>query len=161
MLEIGSSILRRSLSNEISIAFSLSVGNLVAFSDFLDPHSSLSATPASLQWVAPPENVVKINSDATLFQDKGDIGIGVIARDSIGRCLAWKASRFHRRLAAEAWAVRIAIELAAQYGWNRIILEGDCATLLTKLKFADCSSPVSGPIVHDVLMLSSSFLSCS
>ncbi|KAL0302385.1 UNVERIFIED_CONTAM: hypothetical protein Scaly_2565200 [Sesamum calycinum] len=108
-----------------------------AFSGFLDPHPNLISTPTSTRWLTPPADVVKINSDAAIFQESGNFGIGVIALDSQGQCLAWTAIRLHRTISpevAEAWAVRITIQFAASHGWPRIVLEMDCATLHIKLE---------------------------
>ncbi|KAL0416372.1 UNVERIFIED_CONTAM: hypothetical protein Slati_3469100 [Sesamum latifolium] len=137
---------------------------LSAFSGFLDPHHSLSSTTVSSRWLAPPDGAVKINSDAAIFKESGDFSIGVIARNSQRQSLAWSANRCHRVIsskAAEAWAARTAIQLAAQFGWTRIILEVDCATLHIKLTTLRDRSSTIWPIVHDILDLSSSFALCS
>ncbi|KAL0430792.1 UNVERIFIED_CONTAM: putative mitochondrial protein [Sesamum radiatum] len=101
---------------------------------------------------------------SAMFRETSDIGIGVIARDSQGQCLAWTALRLHKNISpatAEAWAARIAIQFAARHGWPNIVLEVDCAPLHVQLvTFSDRLSNI-GPIVHDILALSSSFSHCS
>ncbi|KAL0399602.1 UNVERIFIED_CONTAM: hypothetical protein Sradi_2303500 [Sesamum radiatum] len=72
------------VSPEQTIAFARNY--LCAFSGFLDPHRSLLT-----RWVAPNNDAVKLNSDAAMFRETGDIGIGVIARDSQGQCVEWKS----------------------------------------------------------------------
>ncbi|KAL0461293.1 UNVERIFIED_CONTAM: putative mitochondrial protein [Sesamum latifolium] len=130
---------------------------LSAFSGFLDPHHSLSTSTAPVKWSVPPNDVVKINSDAAIFEEAGAFGVGVIAQNSQGQSLAWTASRHHRTLspeAAEAWAARIAIQLVVQQGWTKIIIEGDCATLHIKLTTPEDRSSLISPIIHDILVAS-------
>ncbi|KAL0449430.1 UNVERIFIED_CONTAM: hypothetical protein Slati_1499400 [Sesamum latifolium] len=58
---------------------------------------------------------IKITSNAAIFHSDGDFGVGVIARDSNGLCFAWSSVHLHRSVlpeVAEAWAARIAIQLA-------------------------------------------------
>ncbi|KAL0385690.1 UNVERIFIED_CONTAM: hypothetical protein Sradi_2963300 [Sesamum radiatum] len=96
---------------------------LRAFSGVLDPHPCLNTAPAAQTWVAPSGNIIKINSDTTIFHSNEAVGIGAVAQDSTGKCIAWKAFHIHRNLSpevAEAWATRIAITLGKQQGWCHI-----------------------------------------
>ncbi|KAL0439589.1 UNVERIFIED_CONTAM: hypothetical protein Slati_2441900 [Sesamum latifolium] len=127
------------------------------------PHHSLGSRHISPIWTAPPSGFIKLNSDAAIFQSVGDFGVGVIARDSGGHCLAWSALRLHHSLSpevAEAWAARIAIQLAHRFGWTNIILEGDCASVHSHLSSPGACSSAISPIVFDIISLSTSFNSC-
>ncbi|KAL0432984.1 UNVERIFIED_CONTAM: putative mitochondrial protein [Sesamum latifolium] len=109
--------------------------------------------------VSPEQTIAFARNYLSAFS--GDIGIGVIARDSQGQCLAWTALRIHKNIlpaTAEAWAARIAIQFAARHGWPNIVLEVDSAPLHVQLAtFSDRLSNI-GPIVHDTL---ASFSHCS
>ncbi|KAL0421780.1 UNVERIFIED_CONTAM: hypothetical protein Slati_3200900 [Sesamum latifolium] len=137
---------------------------LRAFSGVLDPHPCLNTAPAAQTWVAPSGNIIKINSDAAIFHSNEAVGIGAVAQDSTGKCIAWKAFRIHRNLSpevAEAWAARIAITLGKQQGWSHIILETDCATRHAKLMSTEQLPSTTAPVIHEILELTKSFLSCS
>ncbi|KAL0309769.1 UNVERIFIED_CONTAM: hypothetical protein Sradi_5919200 [Sesamum radiatum] len=158
---------KRWTTNELSypeqtIAFARNY--LAASSGFLEHHHILSMTTTIVKWMDPPDDVVKINSDAAIFKEVGNFGIGIIARNSQGQSLAWSASRHHRSIspeAAETWAAHIAIQLAAQHGWTKIILECDCATSHIKLTTSGDRTSNISPVIHDILLASSSFVLCT
>ncbi|KAL0339429.1 UNVERIFIED_CONTAM: hypothetical protein Sangu_1465000 [Sesamum angustifolium] len=78
------------------------------------------------------------------------LGVGVVARTNAGECLAWISTRIDRggsAEVAEAYAGREACRLACQQQWEQVIVEGDCASLLSKLSAEqeDFSVVDSGP----------------
>ncbi|KAL0447953.1 UNVERIFIED_CONTAM: putative mitochondrial protein [Sesamum latifolium] len=84
----------------------------------------------------------------------------VITRDSNGHCLTWSSIRLHRRVlpeVAEAWAARIAIQLAHRFGWTDIVIESDCASLNSQLISSTTLSSCIGPIAFDILSLAAGF----
>ncbi|KAK4429703.1 hypothetical protein Salat_1270900 [Sesamum alatum] len=92
------------------------------------------------------------------------MGIGVVARDSEGACLGWLS----RTLAnggspevVEAYAAWEALRLAWQWGWPRVIIEGDCASILNKITAETQDRSAVGPLVSDVRSLASHFESVS
>ncbi|KAL0438970.1 UNVERIFIED_CONTAM: hypothetical protein Slati_2380000 [Sesamum latifolium] len=136
---------------------------LDAFSGFLEPRQYLQTLSALTTWTTPPPDYIKLKVDAAIFSADGDIGAGIVARTNHGSCLAWTAIRDHRLLspeAVEAWAARIAIQFAIWHGWNRIIIETDCANLHSYLAYSKCCPPDCGPFVHDILTLSNTLQSC-
>ncbi|KAL0352088.1 UNVERIFIED_CONTAM: LINE-1 retrotransposable element O protein [Sesamum calycinum] len=56
---------------------------------------------------------------------------------------------------AEAFAAREAIRLARRHQWRRVILEGDCSTLLHKLSNALPDFSVASTVIEDVRSVSS------
>ncbi|KAL0403558.1 UNVERIFIED_CONTAM: hypothetical protein Sradi_1996600 [Sesamum radiatum] len=73
--------------------------------------------PAS--WEPPPSGTVKVNFDGACLEGDKAGGVGVIARNSAGQCLAWCAFRIDKPvkpLVIEATAVREAARLVAQQG---------------------------------------------
>ncbi|KAL0322439.1 UNVERIFIED_CONTAM: hypothetical protein Sangu_1863200, partial [Sesamum angustifolium] len=83
-------------------------------------------------------------------------GIGDIAHDSAGQCLAWCSVRVWRPvkpLLIEALAVREAVRLVAQQGWAQVIIEGDCEPLIRKLLTAKPDSSDVGPLISDCFSL--------
>ncbi|KAL0451953.1 UNVERIFIED_CONTAM: hypothetical protein Slati_1173400 [Sesamum latifolium] len=76
---------------------------------------------------------LKINFDGGFLDGGRTLGIGVIARNAAGECLAWQSLRLDRggsAIMAEALAAREAIRLALRYRWFRVVLEGDNRSLM-------------------------------
>ncbi|KAL0295204.1 UNVERIFIED_CONTAM: hypothetical protein Sradi_6846800 [Sesamum radiatum] len=64
------------------------------------------------------------------------MGLGIVALDATGSCLAWMSIRLHRAAngeMAEAWAAWEAVILVQRSGWRSVVLEGDCLMLCQKL----------------------------
>ncbi|XP_011073061.1 uncharacterized protein LOC105158122 [Sesamum indicum] len=92
------------------------------------------------------------------------MGIGVVARDEYGSCIAWISRRMnkvrHDEL-AEAWAALEAIQLAIPQGWSSVILKGDCPTLITKLQSPNQDYSVVGTLVSNIQATVGAFSSWS
>ncbi|KAL0413245.1 UNVERIFIED_CONTAM: putative mitochondrial protein [Sesamum radiatum] len=116
------------------------------------------------RWTCPPDGMIKINCDGAVFETDHEAGIGVVARDSRGICLAWASHRVCHRAdgeLAEELAARRAMELASRNHWDSIILESDSANLISKLNSDAHDSSSIGPIIWDIRCLSSKFRYCS
>ncbi|KAL0374642.1 UNVERIFIED_CONTAM: putative mitochondrial protein [Sesamum radiatum] len=88
------------------------------------------------------------------------MGIGVVARDSEGKCLAWLSLTLDRKGSAEmaeAYAAREAICLAIRHQWTRVILEGDCSSLLSKISSEQQDFSDVSPLVYDIRHLACCF----
>ncbi|KAL0393391.1 UNVERIFIED_CONTAM: putative mitochondrial protein [Sesamum latifolium] len=108
----------------------------------------------------PPVNKVKINFDGALLEGGAIIGVGIIARDSAGACLVWQSLRLERKgsaLVAEAYAARATIQLAWRLQWQEVLLEGDCALLVSRLSTNQQDLSVVGSLVSDIRSLMSQF----
>ncbi|KAL0324110.1 UNVERIFIED_CONTAM: Urea-proton symporter DUR3 [Sesamum calycinum] len=96
------------------------------------PHRLISPP----HWQYPPPNFVKLNFDGAVFDRGKETGIGVVARNDRGDCVGWLSLRLAKTSdgpLAEAFAAREAVLFAINRGWQNVVLEGDCATLITKL----------------------------
>ncbi|KAL0449347.1 UNVERIFIED_CONTAM: hypothetical protein Slati_1491100 [Sesamum latifolium] len=92
------------------------------------------------KWTPPMAGMIKINFDGAVLQNGCEVGIGGVARDSSGSVLAWFSCRFQRQVdsrIAEALAAREAIDLAINHRWSRVLIEGDCLSLINKLNNSD------------------------
>ncbi|KAL0316154.1 UNVERIFIED_CONTAM: hypothetical protein Sradi_5493600 [Sesamum radiatum] len=119
--------------------------------------------PGPGSWVGPPSGSIKLNFDGALLDGGSAMGIGVVARDLNGVCLAWlsrKVLRTGNGEIAEALAAREAIQLAARRGWKSIIIEGDCAVLISKLRAVDHDLSYIGTVIFDILRFVNLFTSC-
>ncbi|KAL0410940.1 UNVERIFIED_CONTAM: putative mitochondrial protein [Sesamum latifolium] len=133
---------------------------------FWDLNSSMPTKPQSAisrRWIPPSTSFVKINYDAPTFQPSSDIGVGIIARDSNGTCLAWFSHRFARAASpefAEAIAAREAVKFAIRLGFHNCLIEGDCESIFLKLQAADIDLSPIGSIISEIKILAT-HLNCS
>ncbi|KAG8369155.1 hypothetical protein BUALT_Bualt15G0121900 [Buddleja alternifolia] len=91
-----------------------------------------SASSSSTTWNPPPNGVVKVNFDGAMLSNM----CGVVA-------------------------AREAIELVAHGGWQDVILEGDCAQVISKLRNPCTDSSLISSVVYDIKLLCSCFHSVS
>ncbi|KAK4421258.1 hypothetical protein Salat_2076300 [Sesamum alatum] len=88
---------------------------------------------SNCSWSAPTEGMVKINFDTAFTPGSYLTGLGVIARNSLGRCLHWMlvtSEHVTHPEHGEALADLMAIELGCQMGGSHYIIEGDCIQVI-------------------------------
>ncbi|PIN08686.1 hypothetical protein CDL12_18736 [Handroanthus impetiginosus] len=71
----------------------------------------------------PRQGLVKVNFDAAVFSKDKAVGVGIVARNSRGECIAWKAEWCNYLLdleVAEAYAARMACELCFHNSWYNV-----------------------------------------
>ena len=88
------------------------------------------------RWSPPPVGWFKANFDATISQDVGRAGLGVILSDSQGLAMVSLAQNIQLASSVaemEALAATRALELAAELGFDRVIFEGDSTSVITSL----------------------------
>ncbi|KAL0331697.1 UNVERIFIED_CONTAM: hypothetical protein Sangu_1715200 [Sesamum angustifolium] len=59
---------------------------------FLVQKGSVTTAPSvsiSSPWLAPPPDVIKLNFDGAAFDQDGEMGVGVVARNDLGQCVGW------------------------------------------------------------------------
>ncbi|XP_059623080.1 uncharacterized protein LOC132266245 [Cornus florida] len=127
------------------------------FSDVQRQNKLLSIAPhhaplQSPQWSFPPNDFVKVNVDAPFSSSSKLCGGGYVARNHEGRVLSlgsWLFQDIFSPVVAEGLSLRAVIQVCLQWGWPKIIFEGDCQTII-KL----CSSEEAlATIVHDIKVL--------
>lgn len=103
-------------------------------------------------WELPPRGRLKMNIDGAFRYDLNLGGIGVIVRDEKGRCMAAlyrTIKHVSSAIFVEAEAFRAGMLLALHQGWNNLILESDCATLVTAVNTLGEDYSDIGPIIGD------------
>ncbi|KAK4392766.1 putative mitochondrial protein [Sesamum angolense] len=104
-------------------------------------------------WSPPPGACIKLNFDGAVLDGGMALGAGVVGRTNAGECLAWISTRIDRGGSAEvteAYAAREACRFTCQQQWEQVIVEGDCASLLSKLLVDQEDFSVVGPVVRDI-----------
>ncbi|KAL0449788.1 UNVERIFIED_CONTAM: putative ribonuclease H protein [Sesamum latifolium] len=130
---------------------------LLAFSSH-SPKNTLAVSVKKDSWSCPPTGWIKVNFDGNVLDGGRALGLGIIARDAVGSCLAWLSVRLNRGGSAElaeVFAAREAICLAQKYQWHQVILEGDCSSVLDKLFEARPNFSISSPLIADTRSLCS------
>ncbi|PKA48597.1 Putative ribonuclease H protein [Apostasia shenzhenica] len=79
-------------------------------------------------WTPPKHSIIKLNVDAVVDDKRGGLGVGVVARTSMGEVIACLSSNIHGPLEptlAECLAVKQAFVLAEKIKASNIWIEGD------------------------------------
>jgi ribonuclease HI len=108
--------------------------------------------------------MVMVNVDAAIFASSRRMGTGVVIRDHNGICVAACSERNDEVVTpeiAEAMAMRRAISLAKDEGYDKIIINSDCLSVVQRViaESEDCST--CDPMIHDIRNISNTFTSCS
>jgi hypothetical protein len=117
-----------------------------------------------LRWSPPPAGFLLINSDAALFSNSHQMGIGVVVRDQAGDCLFACNKRLEGMMnpeLAEAVACRFALCLARDEGHSKVIMASDCLSLIQRINSTAKDLSNVGTVVADIKKIAASFLVCS
>lgn len=96
--------------------------------------------------------MVKINFDEATSKDHTS-GIGVVIRDERGSVLASLSQNIPqvcRPLDIETLAASRALKFAAELGFNKVVLEGDCEVLMKVVKGGDQFLSTVGLVMDDI-----------
>jgi hypothetical protein len=119
---------------------------------------------SSPRWSPPPEGTVFINVDAALFSPSRRMGIGVVIRNHKGECLTAYSELQDEVTApeiAEALALRRAVSLANDEGFDKAMVVSDCLSLILRLQSSELDRSMVGVVVQDIKLLAASFASIS
>ncbi|KAM6596503.1 hypothetical protein CsatA_007027 [Cannabis sativa] len=142
-----------------------SADNIVAYAKgYLDQwrnaqNSGLESSGSSLQtgdgaecWTVPPVNRIKVNVDASIFEESRSFGIGMVARDDKGLLLEG-GSLLKRGViqpfVAEALGFKEALSWIKEKGWIGVHVESDCLMVIQALRGANNMISLFGSIVND------------
>lgn len=107
-------------------------------------------------WVKPQPNKIKVSVDASVFEDRGGVGFGFVARDSEGALVEAKAI-FHPNLVtpimAEAMAFKEALSWMEEHGWYDATVESDCLGVVQAIRSRMAMRSYFGSIVEDCRVL--------
>lgn len=112
------------------------------------------------KWVPPLPSVVKFNIDGAYNSSRSSAALGIVARDRSGSALVWRCGKVIASSAifTEAWALRIACQLAMEMGFSEVVFESDCLELITCLHSGNSAGPWEiRAVIDDLKFWSSSF----
>ncbi|KAK1668625.1 hypothetical protein QYE76_056784 [Lolium multiflorum] len=102
----------------------------------LTSHSRETLATTS-RWSPTPVGSVVIHVDAALFSSSSRMGVGIVIRNHMGNFLA-ACSRLLDQVTvpeiAEALAIRTAVSLAKDEGWNNVIMVSDCLSVIQRIR---------------------------
>lgn len=113
-------------------------------------HSSNHVVQMQSPWRPPPQEFIKINSDASYGQHTRVGYAGILGRNDQGGVVMGLTKKFpvSSPLLAEAMALREATLAATNFGIPRIILESDCLILIRacrdELQYGEIAAVVQG-----------------
>jgi ribonuclease HI len=112
----------------------------------------VQTTPLSNRWQAPPEGFVKINWDAAVDSVNCQMGIGIVARNSLGEVVASMFAPKSYIVApdiAEAVAALRAAKFGRELSFTRVVLEGDALQIVQALKSSTPNWSSYGHLVEE------------
>ena len=130
--------------------------------EFISTQPAHNPSPPRMRvcWQPPPQGTIKINFDGATSANDQASGIGIVLRDENGSVLASLAQQLphlYTPLNIEAKATSRAPQFAAELGFNRVILEGDCQVLIKALKEDSMFLCDDGLFIEDVLFYANFF----
>jgi hypothetical protein len=108
--------------------------------------------------------VVLVSSDAAVFEALGRMGAGVIAQNHQGTYLVSCRQQLHGLVPpenAEALALRRAVSLARDEGFDKVIFASKCLSLVHRLNSSVVDRSSVGLLVDGIKSMTSSFTSVS
>lgn len=119
--------------------------------------------PSPNKWCAPPEGLIKINTNASLSEE-GMVGLSVVERDGEGKVL-FAVVRITRTLwppdVAEAKAIHLDVGWVKKQGFKDLVIESDAQDLISRLSRASIYFSDLDAILGDIIFIRSSFRSFS
>jgi ribonuclease HI len=116
------------------------------------------------RWTAPPPGWVCVNVDAALFPAEQRMGWGAVFRNHDGAFVlscSEGLNGFPAPELAEALAVRSALYMAKDRGFQKLVLVSDCLSLIQRISSSVRDRSVIGSVICDIKSLKSDFESCT
>jgi ribonuclease HI len=128
------------------------------------PSTSRETIKSVPRWSPPPEGTVHINVDATLFSPSRRMGIGVVIRNHKGECSVACSELIQEVTTpeiAEAMALRRALALARDEGFDKLVIASDCLSVVQRVNSSEVDRSMVGVVIQDIKALASGFSSVS
>jgi ribonuclease HI len=128
------------------------------------PSTSRETIKSVPRWSPPPEGTVHINVDAALFSPSRRMGIGVVIRNHKGECSVACSELIQEVTTpeiAEALALRRALALARDEGFDKLVIASDCLSVVQRVNSSEVDRSMVGVVIQDIKALASGFSSVS
>ena len=114
-------------------------------------------------WCCPEEGWIKVNCDAAMLGENV-VGVGAVARDEHGRIIFTAIRRYEAGWSvalAESMVARFGVELAASFGYDRVVLECDAYNIVKAIALKTMGRAPIDLVVEDICHVGSSFVNFS
>jgi ribonuclease HI len=115
--------------------------------------NSCESSISEAKWTPPPVGTVWLNVDAALFKSSNRMGVGVVIRSHSGECLSAISELVNEVTSpelAEAIAVRRALALAREEGFDKIMVATDCLSLVNRINNSILDRSFLGVVIQDI-----------
>jgi hypothetical protein len=119
----------------------------------VDSPSNRPLSQHSPSWSAPSDGWTKVNWDASMDVKQKVLGIGLIARDNLGRVkgsMCYASKYLLDPSVAEAFGARLGAEFDRRMGFDPIFLEGDAQEVVRVLQCEEGRLCPYGSIIADM-----------
>ena len=119
---------------------------------YVTPLQPLVEGDGALVWVKPQPNKIKVSVDAAVFDDRGGVGFGLVARDSDGQLIEAKAifqPNVFSPLLAETMAFKEALSWMETRGWTEATVESDCLVMVQAVRSTTSFRSYFGLLIED------------
>ena len=85
------------------------------------------------RWCPPDSDLVKVNFDGAMFNERDEAGIGVIIRNPRGEVMAALSEKIQKPPSAEILellAAKRAVRFSLETGFNKSVIEGDSKSVI-------------------------------
>lgn len=127
------------------------------------PKAHNNTTERKMAWQPPDQGVVKLNVGSICEGQGKGVGLGIVARDSLGDLLqTWAVylNYTNNPVIAELEAVRVALIVAQQNEWRRVEIQGDIKAIAECLQVRTAPVLKALVIADDIFLLASMFEAC-
>lgn len=114
---------------------------------------SIPSCISSPIWIRPPLGYLKINVHATFDERSLSSALGIVVRNDFGQFViakTLKKERVENETRAELLALREGAKFAFEYGFERVILEGDLVKTMDLVRSGKPNLSKKGRIVEDI-----------
>ncbi|KAK9921713.1 hypothetical protein M0R45_030213 [Rubus argutus] len=105
------------------------------------------------RWTTPTLGSIKMNCDASVSDDRRQVGVGVVFRDARGGLVGAMGQRIDQKLrprTAELFAIKAGLDFALENGWDAFQVESDCLeAVMLLLGDGECLTD-DGVIVEEI-----------
>nr|POF18410.1 hypothetical protein CFP56_49368 [Quercus suber] len=116
------------------------------------------------RWCPLELNLVKINSDGAMFNERDEDGIGVNIHNSRGEVKAALSEKIQKPPTTEILellAAKRVVQFSLETGFNKFVIEGDSESMIRSLRHGGYENSQGGHLIKDILFTVNSFQSIS
>jgi ribonuclease HI len=141
------------LPARVALKIKAYVDMLIQFCFKTKPAKQRETTSSAPRWSPPPAGLVCINVDAALFPNEHRIGWDAVLRDHTGAFISSCSeglSDFHDPEIAEGLAIRKALPVLSNHGFQNMIIASDCKSMVHRISSTSWDRSSAGTVMNDI-----------